>query len=186
MDDSLVLASQKMQKAIEALTADVATIRTGRASPSLVENIVIPAYSGSQKLKVMEMGTVSVSDSKTLVITSWDISQVEEISKGITAANVGLTPIVDGEVVRINIPPLTEERRRELVKMLHQKLEGGRIMIRQVRHDLMSDFKKQFEEKDLSEDERKRLEVELQKITDQFMAEIEAVGNKKEQDLMTV
>lgn len=186
MDDSLVLASQKMQKAIEALTADVATIRTGRASPSLVENIVIAVYGGSQKLKVMEMGTVSASDSKTLAVAPWDISQVDEICKGIASANIGLTPVVDGGLVRINIPPLTEERRHELVKMLHQKLEGGRIMVRQVRHDLMSDFKKQFEEKGLSEDERKRLEEELQKMTDQFMSEIEVVRNKKEQDLMTV
>lgn len=186
MDFSLDVAAQKMQKAVEALTSDVATIRTGRASPSLIENIVINAYGGSQKLKVMEMGTVSTSDLHTLVVTPWDISQVEEIRKGIASANVGLTPVTDGEVVRVNIPPLTEERRQEFVKVLHQKLEGGKIMVRQVRHDLMSEFKKQFEEKILIEDDKKKTEEELQKMTDQFMAEIDAIGSKKEQDLMTV
>ena len=186
MDFSLNVVLQKMQKAIEAVISDVATIRTGKASPTLIENIIIPACGGSQKLKVMEMGTVFTSDLHTLVVTPWDISQVEEIRKGIAAANIGLTPVTDGEVVRINIPSLTEERRQELVKALHQKLEGGRIMIRQVRHDSMSEYKRNFDEKTLIEDDRKKLEEELQKMTDRFMAEIDAIGNKKEQDLMTI
>jgi ribosome recycling factor len=186
MDDFLNDTRQKMQKVIEALVSDVATLRAGRASPALIENITIDAYGGTQRLKIMEMGTVSVTDPHTLVISPWDVSQVEDIRKGIAAANVGLTPVTDGEVVRINIPPLTEERRKELVKALHQKTEAGRVMIRQVRHELMVEFKKQFEEKILAEDERSRREEELQKTTTKFMTEIDRIGDNKVEELMTV
>src|SRR6266498_627345 len=122
---------QKLQKVLDVLKDDLATIRTGRATPSLVENLVVSAYGGSAKLKVMELATIATSDTKTLVLTPFDPSIIGEIQKGIEAANVGFTPVIDGNIIRISIPPLSQERRKELIKAMHQKLENGKIMVRQ-------------------------------------------------------
>jgi|SRR5581483_1122950 len=173
---------QKMQKAIEVLKGDLATIRTGRATPALVENVVISAYGGAQRLKVMELATIGVTDSHTIVLTPFDQSIIGDITKGILENNVGLSPVIDGNIIRISIPPLSEERRGEFVKLMHQKLEGGRVMIRQVRHEAMGDVKKA----DLAEDETKRLEKQIQELTDDSMAEIEILGEQKEKELMQI
>lgn len=177
---------QKMQKVLEVLRTDLTTVRTGRATPSLVENIVISAYEGAQKLKVLELATIGTSDPQTLLITPFDVSIIGEIQKGIEAANVGLNPVIDGQVIRISIPPLSEERRGELIKLMHQKLENGRIMIRQVRHEAMSEIKKQFNGKIISEDEMVRLEKEAQRLTDEIVGEIEAMGKRKEEELLQI
>lgn len=173
-----------MHKILDVLKNDLATIRTGRAAPSLVENVVINAYGGTAKLRVMELGTVGATDSQTLVITPFDNSVIHEIEKGIQEANMGLSPVVDGQIIRISIPPLSEERRQELIKLMHQKLENGRIMIRQSRHDSMNEIKKQVD--NYSEDEIDRFEKEVQKTTDDMMAEIDALGKKKEEELMQI
>jgi ribosome recycling factor len=151
-----------------------------------VENIVCSVYGGSQRLKVVELGLITVPTPGTIVISPYDNSIIGEIRQGIQSANVGLTPIIDNEVIRIQIPPLSEERRKEYVKLLHQQLENGKIMIRQIRHDQMGEIKKAEEEKLISEDEKFRLEEELQKITDEFIGKIEELGEKKEAEIMAI
>jgi len=186
MDQRLSELNSKMQKAIEIIRGDITSIRTGRASPSIVENIVITSYGGSQKLKVMEMGTINVQDSRTLIIQPWDISTINDIYKGIMEENIGLTPVIDSNIIRISFPLLTEERREEFVKMLKQKLEAGKIMIRQVRHDKMSELKRMFEKNEITEDDRKRLEEEIQKMTDEHIGLIDELGQQKEEELMKI
>ncbi len=176
----------KMGKALEIIRADLGTLRTGRATPALVENIVVSVYGGSQKLKILELGTITTLDSKTLQITPFDPSIIEEISKGILTANTGFTPIIDGEVIRISIPSLSSERREEYLKLAKQKLEMGRVMIRQQRHEGMDQIKKMIEAKEISEDEEKRGEKDLQTLTDSFISEIEELGRKKEEELLQI
>lgn len=177
---------QKMQKVLDVLKQDLATVRTGRATPGLVENIIIAAYSGSTRMKVMELATISATDHHTLVITPFDHTIINEIQKGIQEANVGLQPIVDGQIVRISIPLLSEERRRDLIHLMKQKLENGRIMVRQVRHEAMAEIKKQLNNETISEDDVTRLEKEAQKITDDAVAEIDSLGKKKEEELLQI
>lgn len=186
MDRLVQEARQKMEKVLEVLRTDLSTVRTGRAAPSLVEHIVIGAYGGTQRLKVMELATIGTSDPHTLLITPYDGSIIGEIQKGILEANVGLNPVIDGQVIRISIPPLSEERRQELIHLMRQKLENGRIMVRQVRHEAMLEIKKQYNDKVISEDEMARLEKEAQKATDEVMAQIEGMGKKKEEELMQI
>jgi ribosome recycling factor len=183
MDPLAQETKKKIEKVLDVLKGDLATIRTGRATPSLVEGIVINAYGGTAKLKVMELATIGATDAKTLVITPFDGSITHEIQKGIEAANAGLTPIVDGNLIRISIPPLSQERREELIKAMKHKLENGRIMVRQVRHEAMEDIKKEFESR---EDDIKRLEKEVQKLVDDTMATIEDFGKQKEAELLQI
>ena len=186
MDDLISSTRQNMQKILVGLGNDLATIRTGRASPAIIENIVIPVYSGTQRLQIKEIGTVFASDSRTLVLTPFDHSILGEIQKGIMAANVGLTPSNDGNVIRVSIPSLSEERRQDLIKLVKQKLEAGRITIRQVRQDAMRDLKKSFTGKEVSEEEMRRLEKDIQKITDEIMGQIELLRERKEQELLQI
>jgi ribosome recycling factor len=183
MDPFATNIQQKINKVLDVIKGDLATIRTGRATPSIVENIVVTVYGGSTRLKVMELATIGATDSQTLVLNPFDPSIINEIQKGIEAANVGLTPVVDGHVVRISIPPLSQERREELIKAMRHKLENGKIMIRQVRHDAMEDIKKEFEGR---EDDIKRLEKEVQKIVDETMEHIEDLGKQKEKELLQI
>ena len=178
----LDLISQKMQKILEVIKMDLTTVRTGRASPSLVENIVINAYGGSAKMRVLELATISTSDPQTILITPFDQSIIGEINKGIMEANVGLTPVIDGVNIRISIPLLSEERRQQLVLLVNQKLEGGRIQVRQVRHEAMNELKKA----EMTEDEVARLEKEIQKLTDETIVQIDSLGKKKEEELMAI
>lgn len=175
-----------MRKAIDVTTTDLSSIRSGRATPALVEHIMIAAYGGTQKLKLMELATITTQDTKSLIIAPYDPSQVAEIEKGLLEANVGLTPVVDGELIRISIPPLSEERRHEYVRLVHVKLEAGRIMIRQVRQEAMKDLKRAEGEGTLSEDEENLGIKKVQELTDEMIAEIDALGEKKEQELLQV
>lgn len=183
MDPNLIATTRdQMRKALEILRSDIATIRTGKASPSLVENISVSVYNGTTKLRVMELATVNASDPQSLVITPFDASIIEEIRKGIMESGAGLNPASDGQVIRISIPPLSEERRQELIHLMHQKLENGHIMIRQIRHEALNDLKKG----NLPEDENSRLEREIQKATDEFILEIDSLGKKKEEELLQI
>ncbi len=173
-----------MKKALDLLISDISTIRTGRAAPSLVENIIVSVYQGTTRLKVMELATISASDPQSLVITPFDASILEELRKGIAEANVGLNPASDGQVIRISIPPLSEERRQELIHAMKQKLENGKVMVRQIRHEAMDSIKKNSD--DLSEDEVSRLEKEVQTATDSFILDIDNIGKKKEEDLLAI
>lgn len=183
MNDITTQASSQMKKVLDMLHSDLATVRTGRAAPSLVENIVISAYGGSARLKVMELATISTSDTQTLVITPFDGSIIGEIQKGIIEAGTGLNPVIDGPILRISIPLLSEERRQELIKMMKIKLENAKIMARQARHDAMEEVKKN---EDMGEDEAERLEKEIQKITDDTTAQIDDMGKRKEEELMQI
>ncbi len=183
MDPLIQETSSRMQKVLDLLKTDLNTIRTGRATPSLVDSIVVSVYGGSTRLKVMELATVTAQDNQTLLITPFDASIIEEIQKGIHEANVGFNPVVDTPVIRISIPPLSLERREELIHLMRQKLENGRIMVRQARQDAMNEVKKAD---DLSEDDEMHLEKEIQRVTDEFMKHIEMLGEQKEKELMQI
>lgn len=184
--DAIHTLKQKIEKILDVIKTDISTVRTGRAAPSLVENISIVTYGGSTKLRVMELATIAASDPQTLTITPFDQATREDIRKGIMEAGIGLNPVDDGHVLRINIPPLSQERREELIKMTHHKLENGRIMVRQARHDAMNEIKKMFEEKAISEDEQARLEKEVQKVVDETIATIDRIGKQKEEELLQI
>lgn len=186
MDPLLNETRSKMQKAFEVLHQDFLTVRTGKANPSVVENINVDAYGGAQRLKVMELATVHAQDTQTIVITPFDKSIIGEIQKGIQDANLGFSPVVQGEIIRITLPPLTEERRKEFVKLINQKAEQGKIMIRQVRHDSMEEVKKMDKSKTVSEDDVARLEKEIQKVTDEYMEKIDNLRSEKEEELMRI
>jgi len=175
---------QSMQASIDHFRTEIAAIRTGRAVPALIENIVCNAYGGTARLAVKELGTISTSDVQTLIVAPWDPSVLGEIRQGILAANVGLTPIIDNNLIRIPIPALTTERREEYAKLLHQKIEETKISIRNIRQDKMREIKTSFEDKKISEDEKFKAESNLQKITDEFVGKAEELGAKKEQEIM--
>jgi ribosome recycling factor len=177
---------QKMHKVLEFVKGDIASIRTGRATPSLVENVVINAYGGTAKMRVLELAGISTPDAQSLLISPYDQSIIGDIRRDIVGANIGLTPVIDNNVIRIAVPALTQERRLEYVKMLHVKLEDGRVKIRQTRHEKMGELKRMAEDKELNEDDRDRTEQELQKLTDAMMAEIDTLGKAKEAELMQV
>jgi len=187
MIDALLNSTrERMKKAIEVTRVDLSSIRSGRATPALVENIVVAVYGATQHLKVMELATISTVDSKTLVISPYDPSILAEIERGIAAANVGLNPVVDGEILRITIPPLSEERRQDYIKLARVKLEAGKVMVRGVRHDAMKELDGAMGRKDWGEDEKKAGEKKVQELTDEMIAELEAMEAKKEAELMQV
>jgi len=184
MDETLLRS--KMQAAVELVTSDIGAIRTGRATPALVEGLVIAVYGGTQKLKVQELATISAPDAQSLVIDPWDKSIIGEIRQGIAAANIGMNPMIDGELIRVTMPPLTTEDREAYSRLLSTKLENGRVMIRQLRGDAMHEIKKQFEEKELSEDEKFAQEKRLQEVTDEFIGKLDEAGEKKRQELLSI
>jgi ribosome recycling factor len=175
-----------MQKTLEHFRGELAAIRTGRAVPALVENIPVNAYGGTARMAVRELGTIAAMDAQTLTVQPWDQSVIGEIRQGILAANVGLTPVIDNTVIRISVPALTTERRQEYVKLLGQKTEEARVAVRNIRQDKMKEIRGAFDDKEISEDEKFRAEEELQKITDQFIDQIDELSGKKEQEIMTV
>ena len=175
-----------MKSVLGVLSTDLATIRTGRATPSLIENVVVSVYGGTQRLKIMELATIGTLDPHTLVITPFDPSIIEEIQKGILVAKLGLTPVADGKKIRISIPLLSQERRFELTRLMKQKVESGKIQVRQVRHEAMSAVKKMFVNKQISQDDLTRYEKEIQKATDDIMAAIDGMRERKEEELLQI
>lgn len=186
MDNVVAEMRGKMQKALMVLQEDLSTVRTGRAMPSLVENVVVSVYAGAQRLRIKELATISASDPQTLVLQPFDPSIAGEIQKGIMEANVGLTPSSDGNIIRISIPPLSQERRVELIKLMKQKLENGRIAIRQVRQDARNIVRKQHNDKEISEEQMYGIDKDIQKITDEIMLPVDEMGRKKEAELMRI
>lgn len=176
----------KMQKTLEVLISDFATVRTGKASPALIENIMIDAYPGSAPLRLMELATIHAQDAKTLIISPFDASIISQIERSISNSNVGMNPIVDQQVLRINLPPLSEERRTEFVKVISQKAEHGKVMLRQIRHEAINSAKKRAEQEGISEDEIERIEKEVQRVTDEYILKIDEISEQKEQELMTI
>jgi ribosome recycling factor len=178
--------SSKMQKVVDSVQSDISGIRTGRATPSLVENIMVPAYGGTSMMRVLEVASITAPDTSMLVISPWDKSIIGDIRKGILEANMGMNPSIDGEVIRISFPPLTTEDREKYVKLLSQKLENGKVLVRSVRADEMHEIKKNFEDKAITEDEKKDAELKIQELTDLYIGKIETLGESKKQELLTL
>lgn len=186
IDTLLNQTRDRMKKGIEITSTDLSSVRSGRATPALVEHIVIPAYGGSQMLKVTELATITTMDAKTILLSPYDPSIIGEIEKGIRGSNTGLTPVIDGEIIRITIPPLSEERRNEYIKLARAKVEGGRIMVRQIRQDAMHQVKKLLGEKQISEDDQKHAEKQVQELTDEMIADLDGLLTRKEEELLQV
>lgn len=174
----------RMQKSIAALKSELATIRTGRANAALLDHVRV-SYYGSE-VPMSQVGNISVPEPRMLVIAPWEKSILGDISKAILKSDLGLTPSSDGEVVRIVLPELTEERRKELVKQVKAAGEMAKVSVRNVRRDANEDLKKQLKDDHLSEDDSKREHDRVQKITDKFVAEIDLVIEHKESDILTV
>jgi ribosome recycling factor len=177
---------KRMSAVEELISSDVASIRTGRATTALIEDLQIDVYGGAQKLKVNELGTITAPDPQTIIIDPWDKSIIGEIRKGIEVANIGMTPSVDGEIIRMVLPPMTTEDREKYVKLLNTKIENGRIMTRQIRGEFMKEIKEGFEKKEISEDEKFSYEKQLQQITDKFIGKLEEIGTAKEAEIMQI
>lgn len=180
MDDLTSQYLPKFNKVLDVVRVDLATIRTGKASPQLLENVVVEAY--GTKMKMVEVATVAASDPTTLIVTPFDIGNSSAIAKAIQDANLGLTAIPEDTRVRVVVPPLSQERREEYVKLANTKVEGGKVMLRQVRHDAMEDISKS----DLDEDTQKRMEKELQMLVDSSVEKLEAMIVEKEKELTTI
>ena len=178
MDDAEV----RMGKAIDALRRDLATIRTGRASPSLVERLPVDYYGSSTPLN--QLAGISVPEPRMLMIQPWDRSSMAAIEKAIMKSELGLNPTNDGQVVRIAIPPLTEERRKQLVKLVHGHVEDGKVALRNIRRDAMTHVKELLSEKLIGEDDERRAEHEVDEMTKRYVSDAERVGKAKEQEVL--
>ena len=172
---------QKFDKAVEIFSNDIASIRTGRATPALLEGISVTSY--GQKMRLIELGSIGISDVRTLTFTPWDASVIREVSNGIMAANIGLTPVVDGELIRIALPMLTTEQREEYVRLLGRKLEGARGILRDIRAQIRKGLQDAKQAKTVSEDQYKRDEEMLQKTTDEYNGKLEDMAKKKEVEI---
>jgi ribosome recycling factor len=177
-------AGERMNRALDALERDLAAIRTGRAATALVERIPVEYYGTSTPLN--QLASISVPEAHSIVIQPWDRSALGAIEKAILKSDVGLTPNVDGTVVRLNIPLLTEERRRDLVKLVHKRMEEARVEIRNHRRDVADEIKQAEKSGEIGTDESRREMDVLQKVTDRWTAEVDRVGNHKEQEIMEV
>jgi ribosome recycling factor len=182
--DLLKDIDSRMRSAISVLEHDLSGIRTGRAHPGLVEKIQVEYYGAETPL--MQLASISAPDPRSLLIKPFDKSTLKAVERAILASDLGLTPNNDGQAVRLNLPVLTEERRRDLVKVVNHRIEDSRIAVRNVRRDGMKDLKEFESEKLISEDERKRGEDDLQKMVEKVIAEIDSIGKRKEQEIMEV
>jgi ribosome recycling factor len=177
-------AESRMSKAIESLQHHLATVRTGRASPNLVDRIVVDYYGAPTPLN--QMANISVPESRLLVIQPYDKGVIGAIEKALQKSDLGLNPNNDGQVIRIGIPPLTEERRKQLVKLVHQYVEEGKIAIRNVRRDSMSSVKDLLNEKMISEDDERRGHQQVDDLTKRFTDEMDRIGKAKEHEVLEV
>ncbi len=182
--DLLKDAEHRMQGAIKNLSEDLATIRTGRANPALVERLMINYYDTPTPL--MQLATITAPEPRTLTIKPFDAATLKDIERAIQTSDLGLTPNSDGKAIHLNLPPLTEERRRELVRRVHTRLEEARVAIRNIRRDVHNDMRDFEREKLISEDDLRKGEEELQKLTDHFIEEVNGLGKKKETEIMEV
>ena len=184
IEQTLHETSEKMSKAVEALRRDLATIRTGRASPAIVDHIKVDYHGVPTMLK--QMATITVPDARMLLIQPWDKTALSAIDKAIQKSDLGLNPASDGNAIRIKIPQLSEERRKDLVKLVHKRAEEGRVAVRNVRRNAVEELKQMERGKDISEDERKRAQEQVQQLTDTFVAEVDEVAKVKEAELLEV
>lgn len=184
LDDVYRDAETRMNGSLGALEDDLAGIRTGRASPALVEKLPVEYYGTPTPL--IQLASIGVPEPRQLLIRPYDASTLKNIERAILASDLGLTPNNDGKAIRLNMPPLTEERRRDLVKVVRSRAEEARISVRNVRRDIIRDLREYEQEKLISEDELKRGEEELQKITNKYIEKIDEMGERKENEIMEV
>ena len=175
---------EKMGKSIESLASEYTSIRAGRANPHILDKITVDYY--GQPTNLQSVANISVSEARTLVIQPWEASLIKEIEKAIMVSDIGITPNNDGKVIRLSFPELTEERRKELVKDVKKKGEGAKVAIRNIRRDANDMIKKQQKANEISEDEQKDAEDEIQKMTDEFVAKIDTMVEDKSKEIMTV
>lgn len=184
IDELLEDAKGRMTKSVESTRNELATVRTGRASPHLLDRIVVDYYGAQTPLK--QLANVAASDARLLTITPFDKSSIGAIEKAIQESDVGLTPSNDGNVVRLQVPEMTEERRREMVKVVHGVAEEGRVAVRNIRRDTMHDLRELKKEGEAGEDDERRAESALQKQTDEAVAEIDSLLKGKEEEILEV
>lgn len=182
--EALVAIEPRMQRAVDAMERDFTGIRTGRASTALVDRLTVEYYGTPTPLN--QIAGISTPDAHLIVIQPWDRSVLSAIEKAITKSDIGLTPNVDGTVVRLNVPPLTEDRRRDMVKQVRRRMEEARVEVRNLRRDAADELKKALRDGDLSEDEERRELEGLQKLTDRYTDAIDSRGERKEADVMEV
>jgi ribosome recycling factor len=184
VDDLFGDAERRMQKAVEALRQDIASLRTGRASSALIERITVDYY--GTPTPINQVASISVPEARLLVIQPWDRKMLTDIEKAIQKSDLGINPNNDGQVIRLAIPPLNEERRRDMVKTLHKKLDEHKVAIRNVRRDAQDKLRDREKKKEVSEDELKRSSERLQKLTDRYIDEMDKVGKAKELEILEV
>lgn len=184
VDSALKDAADKMQKAVVHLKEDLGGIRTGRATPALLNRVIVEYY--GTPVPLQQLASMSVPEPRTLTVQPFDKNAIGSIEKAILTSELGITPSNDGNLIRLSFPPLTEERRRQLVKQVHARAEDGRVAVRNVRRHHKDEVEKLEKEHEISEDELKRAEKELQRHTDQYVAEIDEIQQHKEQELMEV
>lgn len=184
INDIIADAKVRMEKSVDALKSQLTKVRTGRAHPSLLDGIQVSYYGADTPLR--QVANVSIEDARTLAITVFDKSLTQAVEKAIMASNLGLNPMSAGTVIRVPLPPLTEERRKDLVKLVRGEAEGGRVAIRNIRRDANADFKALLKDKEISEDDERKAADEVQKITDLFVKKVDDVLAEKEKELMEV
>ncbi|QSA98008.1 ribosome recycling factor [Methylococcus sp. EFPC2] len=175
---------ERMKKSIDSLRQELAKIRTGRAHPSLLEHVYVNYY--GNEVPLSQAANITVEDARTLAITPWERTMVQAIEKAILTSDLGLNPSNAGTVIRVPLPPLTEQRRKDLVKIVRHEGENGKVAIRNIRRDANAELKSALKDKLISEDEEKRSEEQIQKLTDQYIKEVDAVLQEKETDLMAI
>ncbi len=180
----LAESEERMKKVVEATRRELATIRSGKATPALLDTVRVEAY--GQLVPLQQVGSVTAPEPRLIVVQPWDKTLMKAVTRAIQQSDLGLNPTDDGVVVRVPIPQLTEERRRDLVKVISKLTEDGRVHVRQVRHDVNNDIKHQQHDHEVSEDDAKRLTAEIQKLTDRYIAMLDDVLKKKTAEVMEV
>lgn len=184
IDDLKKDAQKRMGKSIDSLKAELTKLRTGRAHPSLLDHLTVEYY-GSE-VPLSQVANIGTEDARTLTVTPWERNMVQNVEKAIMKSDLGLNPSSAGTVIRVPLPPLTEERRKDMIKIVRQEGENARVAIRNIRRDVLNDLKTLLKEKEISEDDERRAQDEVQKITDKYVAEVDAQLEVKEKDLMSI
>ncbi|EOS61643.1 ribosome recycling factor [Anaerotruncus sp. X29] len=184
MKEKLQVYNEKMEKTIRILESDYASIRAGRANPAVLDKITVDYY--GTPTPIQSLAAVSVSEARILVIQPWDKSTLKAIEKAIQVSDLGINPSNDGMVIRIVFPPLTEERRKDICKQIRKQGEDSKVAIRSIRRDANDTFKKQKKSSEISEDEQKTLEEDMQKLTDKFCKRIDEIASKKEKEILEI
>lgn len=184
IDDIIQDAKQRMDKSVAALKTGLGKLRTGRAHPSLLEHLKVDYY--DQPTPLSQVANITVENARTLTVTPWEKTMVSKVEKAIMTSDLGLNPSTAGTVIRVPLPALTEERRRDLARVVREEVEQARVAVRNIRREANNDFKELCKAKDISEDDERRAQTRIQQLTDKVVEQLEAVGSEKEADLMAM